>query len=259
MDIVQIFVIAVVEGLTEFLPISSTGHMIVVAELLNIPQTDILKAFEVIIQLSATLAILLVYRKKVSLKKYSLWLKTIVAFLPIGIVGFLFADAVKALFDVQVVAYAFIVGGMALLFSERIQQQSARKRRYTVDRVDSITFTDALKIGIFQTLALIPGMSRSGATIFGGMALGVPRMVATEFAFLAAVPVMFTVAAYDLLKYRELFSAADIQMLVFASVVAFIASLGAVLFLLRFLEHFSLFGFGVYRILFGVILLLFFV
>lgn len=256
MDLFSTFIISVTEGLTEFLPISSTGHMIVVSELMNLEQSDKLKALEIMIQFFAILAILFIYKNKISFKEKNLWLKTIVAFLPLGIVGFIFADLIKSLFDIKIVAIMFIVGGVALLFAEKIYKNNKREE---ITKIEDINFIDSFKIGLFQVLSLIPGTSRSGATIFGGMFLGINRELSSEFSFLLAVPVTFSVFAYDLFKHWQVFSIDDFKILAFASLISFVTAYISVKALLKFLEKFTFFSFGVYRILFGLILLLFFI
>ncbi len=180
MNLFSVMVLSLVEGVTEFLPISSTGHMIVVSSFLKMVQSENLKAFEVIIQLAAILAIVVIYRDKVSFKKLSLWLKVLIAFIPVGLVGFLFAHFIKSLFLVPVVATMFIVGGVAFIILEYFYR---RRPAPKVKTMDQISYWQALKVGLWQVLALVPGTSRSGATIFGSMVSGLSRQVAVEFSF----------------------------------------------------------------------------
>jgi len=252
MDFVNALVLSVVEGVTEFLPVSSTGHMIVASHLLRLPQTRSLKAFEVIIQLAAILAIVLFYKEKLSFKKAALWFKVFVAFLPVGIIGFLFADFVKSLFSVKIVATMFVLGGIAFIILEHFYKKNKVKR---VSRLKDINYLQALKIGLWQVLALIPGTSRSGATILGGMVSGLARQTATEFSFLTALPVMMAAAGYDLIKNYRLFSLHQWRLLTFAFVISFFIAYFTVKIFLKYIKKNDLVSFGIYRIIFGLILL----
>ncbi len=252
--LLPVIILALVEGITEFLPVSSTGHLIVVAKFLHLPQTDHLKAFEVIIQLSAILAIAWFYRARFTWKNRQLWLKVILAFLPIGFVGFLLADLVKSLFSVTVVAIMFILGGLAFVLLEKFYS----RLQHPTTNLDSVTWTQALKIGFWQVLALIPGTSRSGATIFGGMVSGLDRQTATEFSFLLALPVMLAASGYDLVKHYRLFSLQEWHYLLLASLISFVTAYLTVKLFLTYLKQHNFNLFGVYRLLFGLLLLLFF-
>ncbi|NOY14865.1 MAG: undecaprenyl-diphosphate phosphatase [bacterium] len=255
MDFLNVFVLSVIEGVTEFLPISSTGHMIVASRFLNLSQTDALKAFEVIIQLAAILAIVLFYKSKLSIKKLGLWLKVLIAFLPVGLVGFVLADVVKSLFSVSVVAVMFIVGGAAFLVLEHFYKKIETER---TGRLDDITYLQALKVGLWQVLALIPGTSRSGATIFGGMVSGLSRQAATEFSFLTALPVMLAAAGYDLVKHSQIFNASQWQLLSFGFVVSFLIAYITVKLFLKYVKRYNFVPFGWYRIVFGLVLIWFY-
>jgi undecaprenyl-diphosphatase len=169
-------------------------------------QDDKLKALEMMIQFFAILAILFIYKDKVGLKHKKLWLKTFVAFLPLGIIGFIFSDFIKSLFDIKIVAIMFIIGGVAFLFAEKIYEKNKKDE---IKTIDDINYFDSFKIGLFQILSFLPGTSRSGATIFGGMFLGIDRKLSSEFSFLLAVPVTFSVFAYDFLKNYQSFSLDD--------------------------------------------------
>jgi len=256
MDIFSSIIISIVEGITEFLPISSTGHMIIVSDWLNLGQGDKLKAFEVMIQLAAILAIVWIYRSRVNFQNRILWSKLFVAFLPVGLVGFLFADFFKSLFSIKVVAFTFIIGGIVLLFTEKMSEKTIRE---DIRSIDDIGFLDSVKIGLFQVLALFPGMSRSAMTIIGGIFVGAGRKISGEFAFLLGVPVMSAAFGYDLLKNYSIFNAGDFYILALGFIIAFFSTYFSVKLFLSFLERFTLFGFGIYRIIFGIIPLLFFV
>ncbi len=254
MNFLDIFWISVIESITEFLPVSSTGHMIVVSELLSITQDDKFKAVEAIIQFPAILAILWIFRNKVNLKNKNLWFKSFFAFLPLGIIGFLFSDFIKSFFSLKIVAIMFIIGGIALLFTEKLY----KKNKKDVHSINNLSYFDALKIGLFQVLAFLPGTSRSGATIFGGMFLGYNRKITSEFSFILAVPTMSVIFVHDFIKYYEIFTIKDLKLILFSSVIVFLGTYISVKLFMKFLEKFSLSFFGFYRIIFGLILLVWF-
>ncbi len=254
MDILQSIIMGIIEGFTEFLPISSTGHMIVAAKFMGISQTTNTKAFEVIIQLAAILAVVVLYKEKFSLKKIELWKRLIVAYLPIAVIGFIFRHQVKALFSVNVVATMFIVGGVVFLIVEKFYKE----REHHIKDVEKVSYKQALYIGIAQVFALIPGTSRAGSTIIGGLLSGLSRKCSAEFSFLLAFPVMVTVSGYDLLKHYKEFSNENIATLAVGFIVSFIVAYITIKLFLSFLERFTFVAFGVYRILFGVLLLLVF-
>ena len=254
MNLIHVFILSIVEGITEFLPISSTGRMIVVSKFLHMPQTNNLKAFEVIIQLSAIFAIVLYYKTKLNLQNKSLWFKIVVAFLPIGMFGFLFSSFVKSLFSVYIVAFMFIVGGVAFIFLEHFFSNL----EHGVSNLNEISYTQAFKVGLWQILALIPGTSRSGATIFGGMISGLSRQTATEFSFLLALPVMISASGYDLFKNAHIFTSQDWLLLIFSSIVSFIAAYATVKLFLAYIKKHNFISFGIYRIVFGLLLFLFY-
>lgn len=252
MDIFQSIIMGVVEGFTEFLPVSSTGHMIVVADWLGVEQNSMVKAYEVIIQFAAILAVVLNYKEKFSPKKITLWTKLAVAFVPLGLVGFLFAKQVKAMFSVDIVAWMFIIGGIVFLIVEKFY----KPKEHFIDDVENVSYKQALWIGIAQIFALIPGTSRAGATIIGAMLVGLTRKASAEFSFLLAFPVMCATTGYDLVKHRgELFSDANFTVLAVGFVVSFIVAYATIKLFLKFLETFTFVGFGIYRILFGAALL----
>jgi undecaprenyl-diphosphatase len=247
--------LGVIEGFTEFLPISSTGHLIIASKFLGIEQTSINKAFEVIIQFGAILAVVLNYKDKFSIKKIDLWSKVFLAFLPIGTVGFLFSHQIKNLFSVNIVATMFIVGGIVFLIVEKFY---IPKKKKTINSVEEISLKQAMIIGFSQIFALIPGTSRAGSTIIGALLVGVSRKASAEFSFLLALPVMSAVTAYDLLKHYDEFVGVNLSVLG----VGFITSLIVAYFVMKlfivFLEKFTFITFGVYRIIFGILLLIMF-
>ena len=251
MSIFDSIILGIVEGITEFLPISSTAHMIIVSELLKIKQTSSHIAFEVIIQLGATLAIVLIYLNKIRLKELNLWLKVFVAFLPLAVVGLLVGKYLKALFTIQTSAIMFIIGGIIFFLVEKWY----KNQKTHIDDVEKVSFKQALIIGISQIFAIIPGTSRSGATIVGGMLSGLSRKTAADFSFLLAIPTMFAASGYEMLKNFHSFSNQNFLILGIGFIVSFISSYITVKLFLKYVEKFSLNAFGVYRIVFGVLLL----
>jgi len=252
MDIFQAIVIGIIEGFTEFLPISSTGHMIVASKFLGVEQSSVVKAYEVIIQFSAILAVMLLYRDKINIKEIKLWQKIFVAFLPLAIVGFLLKDWVKEIFSIEIVAYMFIVGGIIFLVVERFHKEENSKAK----NIEDITWSQSLWIGFGQIFSLIPGTSRAGSTIIAGMLSSVDRKTSTEFSFLLAIPVMMAVSGYDLLKHYHEFIGADLTAFLIGFVVAFGVAYLTIKLLIVFLQRFTFVAFGIYRILFGVFLLM---
>ncbi len=251
MEIIHAVILGIIEGITEFLPISSTGHLIVGSELLGLPQTKENTAFQIIIQLSAILAVIANYKDKFHPKHFDLWVKLLIAFLPLAIIGFIFKDQIKMLFSVQVVAIMFIVGGIIFLIIEYFQKNAVAK---TLD-VEDISYKQAAWIGIAQVFALVPGTSRAGSTIVGALLVGLSRKASAEFSFLLALPVMAATSGYELLKNYEDFSDSNLMTLAVGFVVSFIVAYFTMKLFIRFLEKFTFVGFGIYRIIFGAILL----
>jgi len=252
MDIFQAIIIGIIEGFTEFLPISSTGHMIVASRFLGIEESALIKAYEVIIQFAAIMAVMLIYKDKMSFKKVVLWQKLILAFLPLAIVGFIFKDQIKTLFNVQTVAWMFIIGGIVFLIVEYFYEE----KESHVSDVEEVSFMQALWIGIAQIFSLVPGTSRAGATIIGGLLTGLDRKTSMEFSFLLAIPVMAAVTGYDLLKHYQDFADANWGPFVIGFVTAFVVAYLTIKLFLAFIQRFTFVAFGIYRIIFGVILLM---
>ncbi|KOR32757.1 UDP pyrophosphate phosphatase [Achromatium sp. WMS3] len=257
--LLKALILGIVEGLTEFLPISSTGHLILSGHLLNFNDAKG-KVFEIAIQLAAILAVVWEYRVSISeiiielpysRKAQRFAVNIILAFLPAAILGLLFIKVIKAyLFNPISVATAFIIGGVLILWAER------REHRIRVRNLNDIPWIDALKIGFAQSLALIPGTSRSGATILGGLFVGLERKVATEFSFFLAIPTMFAATLYDVIKNRHLLDSSDIPMFLVGGIASFIAAFLAVRGLLRYISRHDFTIFAWYRIAFGIIVLL---
>ncbi len=252
----------VVEGLTEFLPISSTGHLILAGALLGFDD-DKAKVFDIAIQTGAIFAVILVYWAKIRDTVLALpserqaqrfALNVLIAFLPAVILGLLFGKAIKAhLFTPVVVASTFILGGFLILWAERRQARNPAVAR--IHDVDEMTPLDALKVGLAQCLAMIPGTSRSGATIIGGMLLGLSRKAATEFSFYLAIPTLIGAGVYSLYKERALLSLADLPLFGVGLVVSFLSAWLCIRWLLRYIASHSFAGFAYYRIVFGVVVL----
>jgi undecaprenyl-diphosphatase len=251
-------ILGVVEGLTEFLPISSTGHLIIAGQLIGYTGEKA-KVFELVIQSGAMLAVIWEYRARFGRVLAGLHrdpaaqrfaINLVVAFLPAALLGLLFGGAIKQhLFHAVPVAAAFIVGGLIILWVER------SPRRTTVEQVDDMTWKDALKVGLAQSFALIPGMSRAGATIIGGMLFGLSRRAATEFSFFLAVPTLIAAGAYDLYKNRALFEAGDLGVFAVGFIVSFVSAFLCVRWLLRYIATHDFSAFAWYRIAFGAIVL----
>ncbi|WP_028468667.1 undecaprenyl-diphosphate phosphatase [Neptunomonas japonica] len=253
MNIFDTIILGCIEGVTEFLPISSTGHLIVASEFLGLEQNDTNKAFEVIIQFAAILAVVLNYPSKFTFKYINLWTKIFIAFLPIAAIGFLFSTQVKAMFSVEIVAYMFIIGGIVFITVEKFYNE---KRKHTLC-VEDVTYKQAAWIGLAQVFALIPGTSRAGSSIIGSMLVGLNRKASAEFSFLLAFPVMCATTAYDLLKHHEtLLTDENLFNLSIGFIVSFIVAFLAIKLFIKFLENFTFVAFGIYRIIFGILLLI---
>lgn len=252
MTIFDSVILGIIEGFTEFLPISSTGHLIVASDFLGINQDSVTKAYEVIIQFAAIFAVVFNYKDKFSIKKIDLWTKVFLAFLPIGAVGYIFSKQIKALFSVEVVAVMFIVGGVIFLVVEKFYIPKEEKLIYDVEEV---SYKQSLLIGLAQVFALIPGTSRAGSTIIGALLVGLSRKASAEFSFLLAFPVMSAVTAYDLLKHYNDFTDENLVVLGVGFLVSFIVAYLTIKLFLAFLEKFTFVGFGIYRIVFGLLLL----
>lgn len=250
MDFLQAFILAVVEGLTEFLPVSSTGHMIIASSIMNINEIAFTKVFEVNIQFGAILSVVVLYWKRF-FNSIDFYFKLFVAFLPAAVIGLVFGKQIDALLEsVLVVAITLLLGGIVLIFVDKWFADAENAPEIEID------YLTALKIGFFQCIAMIPGVSRSAASIIGGMTQKLSRKQAAEFSFFLAVPTMFAASAYKLLKDYDKIQASDLQVLVFGNVVAFIVAILAIKFFIGFLTKYGFKIFGYYRIALGLILLI---
>ena len=248
MTYVEAIIIAIVEGITEFLPISSTGHMIIAEKLLGTEMNEFTKAFTVNIQFGAILSVIVLYWKRF-LQSFNFYYKLFVAFIPAAVLGFLFSDQIDAMLEsVFVVALMLLLGGIFFLFVDKLFNADAENKEPS--------FKNVFIIGIFQCIAMIPGVSRSAATIIGGMQQKLNRTQAAEFSFFLAVPTMAAASAYKLLKDYKHFNADNIGVLLVGNVVAFIVALLAIKFFITYLQKHGFKVFGYYRIVVGAVLLI---
>jgi undecaprenyl-diphosphatase len=252
MTIFDAMILGIVEGLSEFLPISSTGHLILVSTLIKLKQTDAHKVFEVTIQSGAMLAVVYIYRGQF-VSRSDLLKKLSFAFLPTGILGYLLYKLVKSFFHPSLVSYMLIAGGVAFIAIELW----LRNRPATVPSVQEISYRQAFIIGLMQSLSMIPGVSRSGATIMGGLLVGMNRKDAAEFSFLLALPTMLAATAYDIYKNYTIFNLGDWQNILVGFITSFIFAVIGIKALLKFISNHTFVPFGIYRIVVGVIFLIF--
>ena len=269
-EYLKVIILGIVEGITEWLPISSTGHLILVDEFMKLNMSDAFKEmFDVLVQLGAILAVIVIYFKKLlpvdlvkkednsrkpawNKDKLILWCKILVACLPAAIIGIPFNDKIDELFyNAPIVAVMLIVYGIAFIIVEKLH----KGKEFKINDIGSITFKTAALIGVFQVLALIPGTSRSGATIVGAMIIGVGRTAAAEFTFYLAIPVMFGASLLKLIKFGFAFTAAEAAALILGMVVAFVVSIIAIRFLMGYIKKHDFTVFGWYRIILGILVL----
>lgn len=251
MTYIQAIIIAIIEGITEFLPVSSTGHMILAQSLMNVKDPNFANTFEIVIQLGAIMAVLLLYIKRFFVG-INIYLKLFVAFLPTGVIGFLAYKTIKHyLFNPFTVSISLIVGGVILILLDKWSE----KKQSEYKHVEDISYLGALKIGLIQCVSMIPGVSRAAATIFGGVFSGFDRKQAAEFSFLLAIPTMFAASGYDLLKEKDNIHHDDITILLLGGFVAFIVAIVAVKGFIAFLNKYGFKHFGYYRIILGALFL----
>ncbi|HTL48288.1 MAG TPA: undecaprenyl-diphosphate phosphatase [Verrucomicrobiae bacterium] len=246
MNVFHALVFGIVEGITEFLPISSTGHLILTARLLGLQQTDFIASFEIAIQVGAILAVVVLYARRV-FADFEIAKRVAAGFIPTAVVGFVLYKIIKKILvtGAPVVLVSLFVGGIIMILIERVY----REKPGASEDLKSITYRQAAIIGLAQSLAMVPGVSRAAATICGGMLLGLKRKTVTEYSFLLAVPTMLAATALDLLKHGASFSGADWQVLAVGFVVSFAVAILAIRFLLALIKNHGFTSFGVYRIL----------
>lgn len=249
MNILSVIILSAIEGITEFLPISSTGHMVLAARLLQVPQTDFVKSFEIFIQLGAIFAVVLLYFKTF-LKNKTVWQRIITAFIPTAIVGFALYKPIKHLLigNVNVTLASLFLGGVAMIVLELYGKDKNAK----IASLDAIPTKNAFMIGLFQSISVIPGVSRAAATIIGAMLTGVNRKTAVEFSFLLAVPTLAAATGLDLVKSSFAFTMQEWSYLLLGLFVAFIVAYMTMKYFLRFIEHHTFISFGVYRIVVAI-------
>lgn len=250
MDIFQTLILSIVEGVSEFLPISSTGHMILASDILKISQTNFVKDFEIIIQLGAILAIVVLYWKSVS-KNVDVWKKILAAFIPTGIIGFLLFKLIKTflLGNLYITLISLLVGGVVLIVLELLYKE----KEHHASKIEEISYKNALLIGIIQSIAVIPGISRSAATIVGALFLGTKRKVATEFSFLLAVPTMLAATGLDLIKSNLHYSQREWVLLIIGFIGAFLTALVVVKWFVKYVQNHTFIPFGIYRIVAAIV------
>lgn len=252
MGILEAIILAVIEGITEFLPVSSTGHMILASTAMKIHDDEFVKTFEIFIQLGAILAIAIMYIKRF-FQGIEIYIKLLIAFIPTAVIGFVAYDFIKAyLFDPIVVSVSLIVGGFVLIWIDN----KAMNRASEIDTLEKIPYKNAFYIGLIQCLSMVPGTSRAAATIIGGVFNKLDKKQATEFSFLLAIPTMLAATGYDLLKTPVNFDQQEMIMLVVGLLFAFISAWLAVKIFLKLVENYGFKYFGYYRIIIGIIFLL---
>lgn len=266
LEIIKSIILGIVQGITEWLPISSTGHMILVDEFLILNQSaDFKEMYFVVIQLASVLAVILVYfqrlnpfmQKTVEATKqtWNIWAKVIIGIIPVGIIGVLFEEKVDELFfNWKTVAITLIIYGVAFILIERWN----KKRKMPIESWKEFSYKNAFTVGLFQILSLIPGTSRSGSTIMGGILIGTDRPVAAEFSFFMSIPVMFGASLIKMLGFGFSFTTEELVVLLVGSITSFIVSVVAIKFLIRYIQNNDFTAFGWYRIVVGVLVLLYF-
>lgn len=254
MNIYEAIILGIVEGLTEFLPVSSTGHLILTAHIMGLKDNNFTKSFEIAIQMGAILAVLFLYAKRF-LKDYEVWKRIITAFLPTGLLGFLLYKFIKSYLigNDKIVVVSLVLGGAFLLFADRVCE-----RFCYIGDTSKLSLSRAFLIGVFQSLAMIPGISRSASTIIGGMLVGLHRRASAEFSFLLAVPTMLIATSYDIYKSHTTFTYSEWHLLTVGFLSAFLTAVVTVRAFIGFISKHSFLPFGVYRIVLGIVYALLF-
>lgn len=246
MTLIHSILLGIVEGISEFLPISSTAHLILTSKLLAIPQTEFQKTFEIAIQLGAILSVLVLYWRSFILSR-AILLRVIIAFVPTAIIGFMLHSIIKNIFfeSGTLILTSLLIGGIAIIIFEYLH----REETSAVVSMEHISLQQAVAIGLFQSIAVIPGVSRSAATIIGGLLMGLKRKTIVDFSFLLAVPTMLAATALDLAKSAPEFTSSEFGLLAIGFLVSFIVAIISIKWLLGFIKHHSFIGFGIYRII----------
>jgi len=254
MDLIQALILSLIEGVTEFLPISSTGHLLLATKFLNIPQTEFVKSFEIIIQLGAILSVVVIYWRRL-LGNFKLWKNIVAAFLPTAVVGLVLYDFIKeVLFEnILVVVFALLIGGILLIVIEKLFKEKA----HAIDSLERLTLKQSFLIGVAQSFSVIPGTSRAASTIIGGLLVGANRKVAVEFSFLLAIPTMMAATGLDLIKGDFNFSSQELMILAVGFIGSFITAMLVVRWFIKFVQTNNFFWFGVYRIILALIFMAF--
>lgn len=250
MDYLQAIILSIVEGISEFLPISSTGHLILASEILKIQQTSFVKDFEIIIQLGAILSIVFLYYKEF-FKNKEVWKRVITAFIPTALIGFILFKFIKSflLGNLYITLAAFLIGGVALIILELVYKE----KDHHADSIEKISLKNAFIIGVFQSIAVIPGVSRSAATIVSALFLGTKRKTAAEFSFLLAVPTMFAATGLDLVKSNFSYNLFEWSSMLVGFIGSFIVAVIVVKLFLKFIQNHTFIPFGIYRIIVALI------
>jgi undecaprenyl-diphosphatase len=259
MDVLHAVILAIVEGLTEFLPVSSTGHLVLTANLLLLPQTEFQKSFEIFIQLGAILAVVNVYWRKL-LKNVSLWTRIITAFIPTAVIGFVLYRYIKdfLLGNTLITVLALGIGGLIIILAEYFYN-SKKSKKGRIETIEKISLPKAFLIGLIQAISIIPGTSRSAASILGGMFLGLSRQTAVEFSFYLAIPTIAAASGYDLLKSNFAFSLYEWNLLVIGFTGSFIVAHFVIIIFMKYVKRNTLTAFGIYRIILAVVYLYLFI
>ncbi len=254
MDLIQALILSLIEGVTEFLPISSTGHLLLATKFLNIPQTEFVKSFEIIIQLGAILSVVVIYWRRL-LGNFKLWKNIVAAFLPTAVVGLVLYDFIKeVLFEnILVVVFALLIGGILLIVIEKLFKEKA----HAIDSLERLTLKQSFLIGVAQSFSVIPGTSRAASTIIGGLLVGANRKVAVEFSFLLAIPTMMAATGLDLIKGDFNFSSQELMILAVGFIGSFITAMLVVKWFIKFVQTNNFFWFGVYRIVLAILFLVY--
>jgi len=250
MDILQALILSIVEGISEFLPISSTGHLILTSDILKLSQTEFVKSFEIIIQLGAILAVVVLYAKTL-LEKRKMWVPLLAAFIPTAIIGFILFKLIKQflLGNTMVTLWALLLGGVILIIAEKLYKEQP----HHLDSIEKLSYKKAILIGLAQSISVIPGVSRSAATILGGLFVGLKRQPAVEFSFLLAIPTMVAATGLDLVKSNFSFTSQEWGVLAVGFIGSFITALLAVKFFIQYVKNHTFVAFGIYRIVLAIV------